>query len=67
MVEKARNVEAKANLQPPFCVKEIDSKCPKCYHSLVKKNKKDANQEHCNEASSKNKKKTKSYNPFFAN
>ena len=44
MVEKVTDVEAKANLQPPFYVKEIDSKCPKGYYPLVKKVKKDASQ-----------------------
>ena len=54
-MEKARDAEAKANLQAPFYIKEIDSKCPKGYCLSVKKDKEDANWEYCNEASNKNK------------
>ncbi len=60
MVEKAGNVEAKTNLQLPFYVEEIDSRYPKNYCSLAKKDKKDTYQEpHSNQAS-KDKDKTKS-------
>lgn len=45
MVEKVADVEAKANLQPLFYVREIDSKCPKGYCLSVKKDKKDAPQQ----------------------
>ena len=67
MVEKVRNIEAKTNLQPPFYVKKIDSKSPKGYCLSVKKDKKDANWEHRNEAFSKDKEKAKSHNFSFAN
>ncbi len=40
VVEKASDVEAKANLQPPFYVREINSKCPKSHRPLAKKDKK---------------------------
>ena len=62
MVEKSKDVKVKANLQPPFNLREIDSKYPKIYCSSVKKDKEDANREYYNEASSKNKEKTKFYN-----
>ncbi len=39
MVEKTGDVEAKANLQPPFGIRKIDSKCLKRYRSLVNKDK----------------------------
>ena len=65
-MEKAGDVEAKANLQPPFYVREIDSKCPKSYCSLDKKDKEDANREHRDKAS-KDKDKAKSHIPFSAN
>ena len=42
-MEKAEDVEAKPNLQPSFYVREINSKCPKGYCLLIKKDKKDAN------------------------
>ena len=67
MVEKTRDIEAKANLQLPFYIRKIDSKCLKGYCPSVKKDKKDANWEYRNEASSKNKEKAKFYNPSFAN
>ena len=66
MVKKTRDVEAKANLQPPFYVREIDSKCPKGYRPSVKKDKEDANREYRNKAS-KDKDKAKSPTPFSAN
>ena len=51
VVEKAGDAEAKTNLQPPFYIREIDSKCPKGYPPSVKKDKEDTNQEHRNKAS----------------
>ena len=67
-MEKTGDVEAKANLQPPFYIKDIDSsKCPKSYCPLVKKDKEDANRENYKDASNKDKEKAKFYNPFFTN
>lgn len=43
MVEKTINAETKASLQPPFGTREIDSRCPKGYKPLAKKNKDKAN------------------------
>ncbi len=40
-MEKTGDVEAKANLQPPFYIKDIDSRCPKSYCPLAKKDKED--------------------------
>ena len=67
MVEKAGDIEAKANLQPPFYIRKIDSKCPKSYRPSVKKDKKDANWEYSNTASSKDNEKAKSHNLSFVN
>ncbi len=68
MVEKAGNVEVKANLQPPFYVREIDSRCPKGHCPLVKKDKKDTYQKPHDKTSNKDKDKAKSYNSSaFAN
>ncbi len=61
MVEKAGDVEAKDNLQPPFYVKEINSRCPKSHRPLAKKDKEDIYQEPRNEVS-KDKDKAKSHN-----
>ncbi len=66
VVEKAGDVEAKANLQPHFYVREINARYLKGHHPLVKKNKEDTYWEHCNEAS-KDKEKAKSYNTSSAN
>ncbi len=66
VVKKAKDVEIKANLQPPFYVKEIDSRCPKGHCPLAKKDKEDSYQEFRNEVS-KNKDKAKSHTPTFAN
>ncbi len=60
VMEKAGDVEAKANLQPPFYVREIDSRCPKGHRPSAKKDKEDTYQEPQNEAS-KNKDKAKSH------
>ncbi len=48
-MEKVGDVEAKANLQPPFYVREIDSRCPKGHRPSAKKDKKDTYREFCNE------------------
>ncbi len=37
MIEKVGNVEAKANLQSSFYVREIDSRCPKDHRPSAKK------------------------------
>ncbi len=59
-MEKAGDVEAKANLQPLFYVREIDSRCPKIHCPSAKKDKKDTYRELQNEAS-KDKDKAKSH------
>ncbi len=59
-MEKAGDTEAKANLQPPFYVKEIDSKYLKSHCPSVKKDKEDTYQESQNEVS-KDKDKAKSH------
>ncbi len=41
VMEKAGDAEAKANLQPPFYVRDINARCPKGHHPLAKKDKKD--------------------------
>ncbi len=64
VVEKAGDVEAKANLQPPFYVWEIDSRCPKCHRSLAKKDKEDIYWKPRDESS---KDKAKSQISSFAN
>ncbi len=51
MVEKAGDAEAKANLQPPFYVRDIDARCPKSYRPSAKKNKDDTYQKPRDEAS----------------
>ncbi len=62
MVEKVGDVEAKANLQPPFYVRETDFRCPKSYCPLAKKGKKDTYRKPQNEAS-KDKDKAMSHSP----
>ncbi len=64
-MEKAGDAEAKANLQPPFYVREIDTRCPKG-HRPSSMNKEDTYQEPQSEAS-KNKDKAKSHNSTSAN
>ncbi len=66
VVEKIRDVEAKANLQPLFYITEINVKCLKGYRPLIKKDKKNAYQEYRNETS-KDKEKAKSHNLSSAN
>ena len=63
IVEKAVDVKAKASLQLPSGTREINSKCPKKYRPLVKKDMDDAYWEQRNKASNRNKKKAKSHNP----
>ncbi len=58
-MEKAGNAEAKANLQPPFSVRDIDARCPKG-HRPSSKNKEDTYREPQSEAS-KDKDKAKSH------
>ncbi len=63
-MEKAGDVEAKANLQPPFYVRDIDVRCPKGHRPSVKKDKEDTYREPCNETS---KDKAKSNSSASAN
>ncbi len=65
-MEKAEDVEAKANLQPPFYIREIDANYSKSHHPSVKKDKKNTYWEHRNKAS-KDKNKAKSHNSSSAN
>ncbi len=60
VVEKAGDAKAKANLQPPFYVRKINTRCPKSHRLLAKKDKEDTYQEPQNEAS-KDKDKAKSH------
>ncbi len=41
MVKKIGDVEVKVNLQPPFYVRDIDTRCPKSHRLLAKKDKED--------------------------
>ncbi len=54
VVEKAGNVKAKANLQPPFYIRKIDSKCLKSYCPSAKKDKEDTYRESYDKASKDN-------------
>ncbi len=58
-MEKAGDVEAKTNLQPPFYIREIDSRFPKDHHLSAKKDKEDTYWEPHDETS-KDKDKAKS-------
>ncbi len=60
VVEKVDDVEAKANLQPLFYIRDIDARCPKDHRLLAKKDKEDTYRELQNEAS-KDKNKVKSH------
>ncbi len=60
-MEKAGDVEAKANLQTLFYVRDIDVRCPKGHCPSAKKDKEDTYQEPQSEAS-KDKDKAKSHN-----
>ncbi len=59
-MEKAGNAEAKANLQPPFYVRDINARCSKGHCSSAKKDKENTYWEPQNEAS-KDKDKAKSH------
>ncbi len=59
-MEKAGDAKVKANLQPPFYIRNIDARYPKYHHSSAKKDKEDTYQELQNEAS-KDKDKAKSH------
>ncbi len=59
-MEKVGDTKTKANLQPPFYIRDINSKCPKGHCPLAKKNKEDTYREPRDEASNKNKDKAKS-------
>lgn len=65
VVEKAVDEEVKTDLQPPSRTKEINSRCPKRHRPSAKKHKDDANWKYRD--GDKDKDKTKSHNPFFAN
>ncbi len=60
MVEKTDDVEAKANLQPLFYVRDIDARCPKGYRLSAKKNKEDTYWEPRDKGSNKDKAKSNS-------
>ncbi len=60
VVEKAGDVEVKANLQPPFYIRNIDVRCPKSHHPLAKKDKENTYRKPQNEAF-KDKDKAKSH------
>ncbi len=64
VVKKARDAEAKANLQPLFYIRDIDAWCPKGHRPSAKKDKEDTFWEPYNEAS---KDKAKSQISTFAN
>ncbi len=64
MVEKAGDIKAKANLQPPFYVRDIDARCLKGHRPSAKKDKEDTYQESRNETS---KDKAKSQTSSSAN
>ncbi len=59
-MKKAGDVEAKANLQSPFYVRDIYTRCTKSNRLSAKKDKEDTYQEPQNEAS-KDKNKAKSH------
>ncbi len=59
-MEKAGDVEAKANLQPPFYVRDINARCPKG-HCPSSKTKEDTYREPQSK-DSKHKDKAKSHN-----
>ncbi len=59
-MEKAGDAEAKTNLQSPFYVRDIDTRCPKGHRPLAKKDKENTYREPQNEAS-KDKDKAKSH------
>ncbi len=64
VIEKAINTEAKANLQLPFEMIEINSRCLRGYRPTVKKDKDNINREHRDETP---KFKARFHNSFSAN
>ena len=50
MVEKTGDAKAKANLQPPFYIQEIDVRSPKGHRLLSKKDKENTQWKYRNEA-----------------
>ncbi len=60
VVEKVADIEGRTNLQPPFYIREIDSRCPKDHRLSAKKDKEDTYRKPQNEAS-KDKDKAKSH------
>lgn len=66
MIEKVGDGKAKANLQPTSYVRKIDSKCLKSHSLSSKKDKKDIQGKHHNEAS-KDREKAKSCTPSITN
>ncbi len=58
VVEKADDVEAKANLQPLFYVRDLNDKCPKGHRPSTKKDKENTYREPQDEASNKYKAKS---------
>ncbi len=65
-MEKTGDVEATANLEPTFYVREINIRCPKGHCQSVTKNKEDTYWEHHDE-DSKDKEKAKSHDYSSAN
>ncbi len=61
VVEKVGDAEAKANLQPPFYVRDINVRCPKSHRLSAKKDKENTSREPQNEVF-KDKDKAKSHN-----
>ncbi len=61
-MEKAGNIEAKADLQLSFYIREIDSRCPRDHYPSAKKNKEDTYWDPHNKVSNKDKNKAKSHN-----
>ncbi len=61
-MEKVGDAKVKDNLQPPFYIREIDSKCLKDHYPSAKKDKEDTYREPRDKASNKDKDKAKSYN-----
>ncbi len=62
MGEKTGDAEVKANLQPSFYVREIDSRCPKGYCLLAKKDKENTYWVPRDETFNKDKNKAKPHN-----
>ena len=68
VVEKIVNAKAKASLQLPSRIREINFRYPKRYKPLVKKDKDNAYWKQRDKTSNKDKKKAQSHNPSsFAN